>query len=217
LAGLRIIQPCEASLEAVENNVTGEERGGMSRRRYALHSMRVRAVAAVAAIMLAPSLSGLASARPPGAIGPETGLPLPRFVSVKPKRALVRAGPGFDYPAQWTYVRRGIPLEVIAEYDNWRKIRDWEASVGWMHSALLSPVRMVLTEPRQAGTRLALRAEPDPRARTVAMVEPNVLLRIKHCAMRWCRVTVRRHFGFVRKERLWGVYPDETIRSGTFF
>ena len=93
------------------------------------------AAALLSPILLSPTAHG-GEARA-ATVGP-SGLPLPRFVSLKASQANLRIGPGTTYPVEWTYVKRGLPLEIIQEYDNWRRVRDADGTEGWVSQALLS-------------------------------------------------------------------------------
>lgn len=139
-----------------------------------------------------------------------SGLPLPRFASLKSAKANVRVGPGTDYDLKWTYVRRGLPVEIFEEYGNWRRIRDWSGEAGWVMSPLLSGRRTALVEPWDGGEAAKLRTHPD--GAVVAVLEPGVPLKLSECDGTWCEASTsskRSLSGYVRQERLWGVYPGE--------
>jgi SH3-like domain-containing protein len=140
---------------------------------------------------------------------------LPRFASLKQPKTNVRVGPGTQYPIRWIYQRQGLPIEVIAEFGNWRRIRGSDSSDGWVHTALLSARRTALAAPWNP-VSVNLRVRPSDRAAVVARLQPRVLVRVKRCDHTWCAVDVPRHDldGYVRQVKLWGVYPDETIGSG---
>lgn len=136
----------------------------------------------------------------------ETGLPLPRFVSLGAAEVNLRTGPGSSYPIDWVYKRRHMPVEVIAEFDNWRKIRDWEGAVGWVHQNLLDGRRYALVTSEDL-----LRSRPEPDASPVARVMPGVVARLLACKPGWCRLEAGGHKGWIERDRLWGVYPSETF------
>src|SRR6202048_4526080 len=102
------------------------------------------AVAAVATVVVL----GMAQSEAETAIGPKSGLPVPRFVSLKPDRVNVRAGPTRDHDVAFVYTRAGLPVEITAESDNWRRIRDWEGSEGWVYHSLLSGRRTAVVTPK---------------------------------------------------------------------
>jgi SH3-like domain-containing protein len=146
-----------------------------------------------------------------GEIGRTTGLAVPRFVSIKARPANVRVGPSTDYPIKWTFVRRELPVEVTAEFERWRRIRDWEGKEGWMLGALLSGRRMALVSPWPEAAMVPLRSDESSHARIVALVQPKVLVRIEKCDGQWCAVRAKSRHGYIRQTKLWGVYPGEAI------
>ena len=139
------------------------------------------------------------------------GLPLPRFVSLKSDRVNVRRGPSRDHPVTWIYTRGGTPIEVIAEFDNWRRVRDSEGDEGWVFHSMLSGKRTALVAPWSKQPELRLHAEADAASGVVARLEPRVLARVDKCDGRWCRISGQGFSGWMTQESLWGVYPDETI------
>lgn len=139
--------------------------------------------------------------------GSDSGLMLPRFASLASDKINVRAGPGLRYPVSWTYVRRGMPVEVVAEFDYWRKVRDADGSEGWIHRGMLSPRRVALVQ----GAVRDVRADPDPVAPVVARAEPGVRVRLLKCRDEWCEVEVQNLRGYLPRAEMWGVYPDEKI------
>lgn len=149
-------------------------------------------------------LAALVAAGPAAA---DTGLPLPRFVSVRAGEANLRAGPGDQYPIEWVLTRRGMPVEIIAEFDHWRKIREADGTQGWLHKALLSGQRTVLV----TGEVRILRREPSATAAAAARLEPGVIAELRRCDASWCEVEVAGRRGWLRRTEFWGVYPGEKI------
>lgn len=137
--------------------------------------------------------------------GPETNLPLPRFVSLKTSEANIRRGPSRSHRIDWVFQRRAMPLQVTAEHGHWRRVRDRDGAGGWVHYALISGVRTVLVQTDMA----EMRARPDPTAPVVAKAQRNVVARLGKCAADWCRIRAGGHRGWVEKTALWGVRPDE--------
>ena len=136
-----------------------------------------------------------------------SGLPLPRFVSIKSDAANVRRGPGPDFPLLWQYQRRNLPLEVIAEYDDWRRVRDHQGEEGWMKAPLLSGARTVIV--RRSAHAVTLRAVPDATGGVVALVQPGVIGTLEACRGNWCEVEIDRYDGWLPRDQIWGVYPFE--------
>ncbi len=144
---------------------------------------------------------------PAPAVG-ASGLALPRFVSTRSDSVNVRTGPGERYPVQWVLKRKGMPVEVIAEYETWRKIRDWEGTEGWVHQALLAGRRAVVVYPNDA----VLRAEPDAISSPVARLQSGVIAKPESCGTDWCLLSMGKIRGWISKHNLWGIYPAETIK-----
>jgi len=145
------------------------------------------------------------------AVGPSSGLPVPRFVSLKPDRVTVRGGPTRDHEIAFVFTRAGLPVEITAESDNWRRIRDWEGSEGWVYHSLLSGRRTALVSAKQPDELVPLYDKADTAAGLVARLQPGVLTTVKHCTGSWCRISGPGFDGFIAQERLWGVYPNEKI------
>jgi len=140
-------------------------------------------------------------------IGCVTNLPLPRFVSLKGTEGNARRGPGLTHRIDWVFTRSGMPLMVTAEYENWRRVEDFEGAGGWVHYALLSGVRTVLVTLDMA----EFRHTPEDRSTVVAQAEMGVIGRVLECEIDWCRVAIEGQRGWVRKSSIWGVKPDEII------
>ena len=136
-----------------------------------------------------------------------TGLPLPRFVSLRNDEVNMRAGPGVRYPIEWVYRRRGLPVEIIDEFGNWRRIRDWEGDLGWVHSSMLSGRRTF----RVTGQPRILRREPGENAPAVAKLMPGVVGQLESCNGSWCRLSADGYEGWLQREEFYGVYPRETV------
>jgi SH3-like domain-containing protein len=125
----------------------------------------------------------------------------PRFGSLRADRVNVRTGPGVRYPIAWVFVRRGLPVEVIAEYELWRKVRDAEGAEGWIHQSLLSGGRTVIV----TGDVRALRRKPRADADVAAQVEPGVVADLGTCAGDWCEIRIASYEGWMPRAFLWGV------------
>jgi SH3-like domain-containing protein len=147
-------------------------------------------------------------------MGAVTGLPLPRYASLKTDRVNLREGPSKDHRTLWVYQREGLPVEIVAEYETWRRIRDAEGTEGWVLHSLLSGRRSSLIAPwtkQDKAETLSLYERADEKAGLVAKLQPNVMAHIKTCNGSWCRVLGKGFDGYIRQDRLWGVYPNERI------
>jgi SH3-like domain-containing protein len=161
-----------------------------------------------AAVMLAAFGSSALAAEN----GTTSGLPVPRFVSLKSDKVNVRAGPTKDHDVAWIYNRAALPVEVTAEFENWRRIRDWEGAEGWVYHSLLSGKRTALVSPQSKGKELLeLRNKPDAASAVSAKLQHGVLATVKRCQSGWCRLTGDGFDGWIEQPRLWGVYPDEKV------
>ena len=138
-----------------------------------------------------------------------SGLPLPRFVSLRSSQVNLRSGPGIRYPVEWVYLKRALPVEIIAEFDNWRLTRDWEGTEGWVHQSMLSGRRMI----RVTGVERDLRRSPSENSVLVARVEAGVIGRLIQCPQdsMFCRVEINGYQGWLKRGEFWGVYPGERI------
>lgn len=131
----------------------------------------------------------------------------PRFVSLKPNEVNLRVGPGNNYPVEWVYLKAGLPVEVTAEFDVWRRIRDCDGVEGWVHQTMLSGKRHALIHVPET----LLYKKPDPESCPLARLEGRVLVDLLACKGSWCQIRVDSFKGWVHRETLWGVYPQETI------
>lgn len=166
----------------------------------------------LAGAALSPQPAQAQSAGQNVARGP-SGLPLPRFVSLKSGRVNARVGPGLNYAVEWLYMKPGLPMEILQEYDNWRKVRDSDGAEGWINQSLLSGKRTGIAAPWQRGkdARIPLLAEPQDGTETVAMVEPGAIGTIKSCDGQWCEMSFQSYTGWLSQSLIWGAYPGETI------
>ena len=166
------------------------------------------------------SLPQIASAQQSQSVqrGP-SGLPLPRFVSLKSSQVNMRVGPGKQYSVAWRYTKSGLPFEIIQEYDNWRRVRDADGTMGWVHGSLLSGERTGIALPwrrqEQQPMRATLYKSPEINAKPIAFLEPGVIGKIHTCDGSWCEFEVtheeKTFKGFATQAELWGAYPNEII------
>lgn len=134
-------------------------------------------------------------------VGPETGLPIPRFVSMKASEANIRRGPSMTHRVDWVFRHQGLPLIVTAEYGHWRRVVDRDGAGGWVHYAMLSGTRTVIVDAEMA----LLRAKPNATAPVRAQAERGVIARLEDCADAWCEIKAGGRSGWVPQDELWGV------------
>ncbi len=161
----------------------------------------------IGAWLLAALLAGQAFAQQK-TIGPETSLPLPRFVSVKANQGNVRRGPSMSHRIDWVFQRRNMPVQVVAEYGHWRRVVDRDGAGGWMHYSLLSGTRTVIIETDFT----SLYRQPDPNTNIVAYAEIGVIAYLEECANGWCEVRADGKRGWVKAHNLWGLTEQEKAK-----
>jgi len=155
-------------------------------------------------------IAGSAPQSPAGAqkTGKVTGLEIPRFVSLRSGKVNLRTGPGTRYPVEWVLTYRNMPVEVLDEFDTWRKIRDWQGSTGWVHRSLLSGKRWVIVPDNQ----ILLRRDPRPNAGVIARIAKKNIGRLETCQGIWCQAAFSGFDGWIKRAEIWGVYKDETFK-----
>lgn len=145
--------------------------------------------------------------------GSVTGLPVPRYVSLKTDRVNLREGPSKEHRTRWVYQRAGLPMEVTAEFETWRRVRDADGTEGWVLHSLLSGRRTALVAPwsKKKDENFPMRSSANEESAVVARLQPGVVTSVSSCVNAWCRISVGNIDGFIRQERLWGVYPNEKV------
>ncbi|KAA5602351.1 SH3 domain-containing protein [Blastochloris sulfoviridis] len=171
----------------------------------------IGALAAAAAGMVATKASAPARPAEETNLGTHSGLPVPRFVSLKADRVNVRGGPSRDHDVTWVFTRPRLPVEIVAEFETWRRIRDVDGQEGWVYHSLLSGRRTAMVAPWVSKETVILRADRSAEARIAARLEPGVVGAVRACRGGWCRISGQGFDGWVQQDRLWGVYPNESI------
>jgi SH3-like domain-containing protein len=156
--------------------------------------------------MLLPGLIGIAQA------AEKSAEPVPRFVSLRADTVNLRTGPGARYPIEYVYHRKGYPLEIIAEFDQWRQVRDWQGTEGWVHQRMVTGARSVVVQ----GSQQILRQSADSGSAPVAKLDPGVIGHLLECSDRWCRIDVQNGAGDVKgwlaRSEIWGLLPGEVVK-----
>jgi SH3-like domain-containing protein len=142
--------------------------------------------------------------------GPATGLQVPRYVSLKYDRVNLREGPSREHRTSWVFQRAGLPIEITAEFENWRRVRDSEGTEGWVLQTVLSGRRTALVSPWKKDGLMILQAKAGS-GETAARLQPGVIANIKSCDDKFCHIFGEGYDGYLEKTALWGVYPDEKI------
>lgn len=195
--------------------------GGKGRHSLADHRRGLLLLASLATVLLvseplihkefSPAQAQSAASSPAGQVGRESGLPVPRFLSIKADKVNVRSGPSRDHAVAWVFTRAGLPVEVTAEFETWRRIRDSDGAEGWVYHSMLSSRRTALVGPWLKDGPTSLFASPDAQGRVAAKAEPGVLGQVKDCDGTWCHFFGDGFDGFIQQEKLWGVYPGEKV------
>lgn len=141
-------------------------------------------------------------------------LPMPRFASIKSAKMNSRTGPGFDYPVIWHYWRKNMPVEIIEEYDQWRKIKDIDNDVSWVYQSLLSGNRSaIIKEGDDDDIRfLPILTSPTKNSHVISQAEQGAIVKIKKCDGDWCYVNVGKVAGYMKENKLWGLYDKEILK-----
>ena len=140
-----------------------------------------------------------------------SGLPVPRYVSLKSDHVNVRAGPTKDNDVAWVYTRAGLPVEITAEFENWRRIRDSDGTEGWVYHSLLSGKRTGMVIAKTPDDLVPVYEKSDAQSAVVAKLERGVVGTVKRCTDGWCVIRGPGYDGYVQQVRLWGVYPNEKV------
>ena len=185
-----------------------------------------RAAAGVAAGAAAGAVAGAAKpaeptpapAPPPPAergptIGSISGLPLPRFAALRSDEVNMRSGPGTRFPIEWTYQRRDLPVEILREFELWRRIRDPDGTEGWVHQSTLMGRRSFIVR-GAPGSEVMLRRRAEDQAQPVARLRPGVVGRLRACELNsaWCEAQIGEFRGYIKRADIWGVGPNEEVK-----
>lgn len=130
-----------------------------------------------------------------------------RFASLRADDVNVRAGPGVRYPVKWKFVQRNMPVQIIAEYDTWRKIRDWEGAEGWVHRAMLSSRRSLI----MIGQGQTMRKDATDDSAAVARLATGYVVMVSRCERIWCEVEADGYEGWIKRDKVWGIFPGEKL------
>lgn len=154
---------------------------------------------------LAPALAGDETATDNSG----SSLLIPRFVTLGTDEVNLRTGPGIRYPIRFIFKKEGLPVEVIREFDVWRQIRNVDGDEGWVHKSMLSGKRSVIIK----GHIRTLLNKAKEGARPVVRLEPGVIAGLDTCKGNWCLLDIASYEGWIQKEAVWGVYPDEKFKE----
>ena len=134
-------------------------------------------------------------------VGKKTGLPIPRFVSLKVNKVNLRRGPSMKHKIDWVYNRKHLPVKIISEFGHWRKVVDFEDYSGWIYKDLLSGARYIIVNKDET----ILRNKANFASLGKAILKKNVIGKLIKCEELWCIVSVRNTKGYVLAADIWGV------------
>ena len=140
-----------------------------------------------------------------------SGLPIPRFVSLKRSKVNVRRGPSSEHKIAWVFHHKGLPVEIVAEFEHWRRVRDSDGQEGWIYHTLLAGKRTITVAPWRKGVAVNLMEAPAKSGVVIANVNAGAVGSIKKCTGLWCEVNLGSYQGWINQSMLWGVYPDEKL------
>ncbi len=165
-------------------------------------------VVRILSVVLAAATFAPAQADTTGSV---SGLPLPRYVSLKADKVNMHIGPAKNYETKWVYQRAGLPVEITAEFENWRRIRDVDGTEGWVYHSLLSGRRTAVVTAKTKNELITIHETPNAESAVAAQLEAGVIGSVEDCNISWCRITGRGFEGWILQQRLWGVYPNEKL------
>ena len=142
-----------------------------------------------------------------------TGFELPRFVSLKSNDVNLRVGPSINYPIELKYIQKNLPVEIIDEFDVWRKIQDHENNKGWIHKSLIKGERFILTINKNGNVKNIYNR---PNGKIVGMIKSNNIINLENCLIDWCYISHIDISGWISKDSIWGVYEDEIYNQNFY-
>ena len=143
-------------------------------------------------------------------LGP-SGLPIPRFVSLKAEKVNVRTGPSSDHDVAWVFQSKGLPVEIVAEFETWRRIRDSEGAEGWILQNMLAGKRTIVVAPWKKDKLISLFYSASAAEAPIAKLASGAMGDIESCDGNWCNVKIGGYRGYVEQSLLWGAYPGEVV------
>ena len=146
-------------------------------------------------------------------IGEVTKLKLPRFVSTKSDDINLRVGPSKNYPIILNYTKQNIPLEVIDEHGQWRKIKDLHNHIGWIHKTLLKGNRYGIIATKNL---IEFNLYNYPNGQKIGLIKNNNIVEIKRCLKEWCLIQYNSYKAWILKSEIWGVYSSEIYKPNFF-
>ena len=145
--------------------------------------------------------------------GPVTNFEMPRFVSLKSNDVNLRVGPSINYPIKIKYVKTNLPVEIVDEFDVWRKIIDHEDNTGWIHKNLLKGDRFILILSKKKKSKNIFNR---PNGNIIGTIQNNNIVSLETCIYKWCYISTKEIEGWLSKNNIWGVYENELYNVSVF-
>ena len=146
-------------------------------------------------------------------IGKETGLEIPRYVSLKSDDANIRVGPSKNYPIEIKYIKKNYPLKVLEEYEEWRKVEDFKKNIGWIHKSLISGTRTGIVLSNDNKTIKLLNTL---NGNIIGEIGSGNIVFLERCKIDWCLVSSPNYKGWIDKKNIWGVKEKEVMNISFF-
>ena len=148
-----------------------------------------------------------------GDVGKETGLEIPRYVSLKSNDANIRVGPSTNYPIAIKYIQKNYPLKILEEYDDWRKIEDFTKNNGWIHKSLISGNRTAIIVSNNDDK---IKIFNTIEGIKIGNIGKGNIVSINKCKIDWCSISFNKFKGWIYKKNIWGVKDKEIINISYF-
>ena len=161
---------------------------------------RIKRILVVTGLLGAAVLAGAGDRMPDGRPTP-SGQPVPRWLSLKSDEVRARQGPGLDYRIMWEYQVSSLPVQVIAETTEWRKICDPDGAVAWVHRSVVSSRRSVFNA---SAEEIAIHSGRSTTSSVRARLSPRSLVAVDECEEGWCEVRIGRMRGWVQQRAVFG-------------
>ena len=139
-------------------------------------------------------------------VGESTGFKLPRFVSTKSDESNLRIGASTNYPIQLTYIFKNFPLEIIDEYETWRKVIDVNGNQGWIHKSILQGDRYAIIK---TSHNQSAQIYNKPKGIFIGEIGNRNIVKINKCFNLWCHISLSKNKGWINKINIWGIYNNE--------
>ena len=146
-------------------------------------------------------------------IGKETGLEIPRYVSLKSNDANIRVGPSKNYPIEIKFIKKNYPLKVLEEYEDWRKVEDFQKNYGWIHKSLISGTRTGIVLSNDNKTIKLLNTTD---GNVIGEIGKGNIVFLEKCKIDWCLVSFGDYRGWIDKKNIWGIKEKEIIKITIF-